>query len=151
MLSMVKSGFPGLSVVPATCSRWSVTPGPSEEGLRPLGSLFVRTVSPLSLWGLLCSGSQDCCLNLPATALPQVWVGVSPSAPPRCDKQQTGWITSPNIASASAQRPRGPSPGPSPYQLASSHVAPLPPHPPSVCALTVNMPCLLPPSSPILL
>lgn len=49
MLSMVKSGFPGLWVVPATCSQWSVTPGPSVEGLRPLGSSFVQTVSPLSL------------------------------------------------------------------------------------------------------
>lgn len=109
-------------------------PGPSGEGLWPLGSSFVQTVSPLSLWGLLCSGSQGCCLNLPATTLSQAQVGVSPSAvPPPCTKQPTGRITSPDTTSASAQKPWDPG-SPSPVPCWCLHVGPLPPQPPGLCA-----------------
>lgn len=126
-------------------------PGPSGEGLRPLGSSFVQTVSPLSLWGLLCSGSQGCCLNLPATTLSQAQVGVSPSAvPPPCTKQRTGRITSPDTTSASAQKPRDPgSPSPVPCWCLHMWALCLPSLPVSA-RLTVNTPCLLPPSIPTL-
>ena len=138
-------------MAPATCSRWSVTQAlqrrVSGHLVLPLSRQFLHF-----LWGWLCSESQGCCLNLPATTLSQVQVGVSPSAAlPPCTKQHTGRITCPDTTSASAQKPLDPG---APL-LSHLHIswrlhmwALCLPSLPVSALLTVNTPCLLPPSFP---